>query len=662
MPVLETVQLFVRMPLLQLAWHALAMLLLLCIPVIRLKVPWWELPRADLLALTVLIAGYAAGALAVILFARPGTPRAFGRALALAFAIFCPFLIVLLLARFSAPRYLLLPVFGAVALIGLFAVAPRRAQLVGIAVLTVALITGALVGGRVVLAHPNQAAKVETKDVKTAFYVLRVRSNEGLIAAPATRGGGLDRLDDRVLLGTGDGNLYTLRVTTDDVKAHELQIRVPANREEFARAFGGSATAPPVGRSWKELVAEVQTWRFRVGDVITQVDGDSVHIFASHHFWKQQEQCFVVRVSQLDTRLSELEQITGPGAWQTIFESQPCLPLYGEGALRGKNPFRGEEIGGRLVLLDANTLLLSQGDHGFSGIEAGPAYAQDPQATYGKTIRIDLRTHASAIHTLGHRNPQGLYVAPDGRVWETEHAAQGGDELNLLQPGANYGWPLVTYGTDYGQVVWPLSQQQGRHLGFQQPVYSWLPGIGISNLVQIQRERFPVWRGDLIMGSLSAHSLFRVVLDGDRAVVAEPIPVQKRVRDLQELDDGRLLVWTDEAALLTIEPVSTAGAETQFTTSCSACHRIDGGLSHRMGPDLYGLLDRKVATAENYDAYSPALRKLGGKWTRQRLDEFLRDPQATVPGTSMLFPGIADDRQRAELVDYLMMTSKTGGQ
>lgn len=79
-------------------------------------------------------------------------------------------------------------------------------------------------------------------------------------------------------------------------------------------------------------------------------------------------------------------------------------------------------------------------------------------------------------------------------------------------------------------------------------------------------------------------------------------------------------------------------------------------------PDLYGLLDRKVASAENYDAYPPALKKLGGKWNRQRLDEFLRDPQAAAPGTSMAFPGIADDRQRAELVDSVMRTSKVGGQ
>jgi cytochrome c len=180
--------------------------------------------------------------------------------------------------------------------------------------------------------------------------------------------------------------------------------------------------------------------------------------------------------------------------------------------------------------------------------------------------------------------------------------------------------------------------------------------------VQIQGRRFPVWRGDLIIGTLGTRGLFRVVLEDNRAVVTEPIPLQKRVRDLLELEDGRLLLWTDEAALLTIEPVSTSDAALTFSTACSACHRMNDGYSHRMGPDLYHLLDRKVASAENYAAYTPALKKLGGSWNAQRLNDFLRDPQDYAPGTSMLFPGIADDKQRAELVDYVIATSKVGGE
>jgi cytochrome c2 len=646
----------------QLAWIVLAILVLLCLPVLKWRVPWWELPRGEVRAIIVLLVGYGVTALAVMLFARPGTPRAFSRGLAMALSIFGLFLLGLLLNRVAAPRYLLLPVFVAVVALAPFAVAPRVWQVVGLGALAIVLLALAGLDARVVFAQPKTQAKIAATNVKTAFYALRVRSHEGLVAAPATRGGGLDHLGDRILLGTGDGHLYTLRVAGDDLQAHALAVRVPSNREEFAAAFNGSAVAPQIASNFVEVSPEVQTWRFRVADVIAKVDGDAVHVFASHHFWKQQEKCFVVRVSQWDTTLTDIDRASGPGTWQTIFESQPCVPLYGAGSMRGKNPFRGEEIGGRLALLDGNTLLLTLGDHGFSGIEGDRAFAQDRQASYGKTWRIDLRTHAASLNTLGHRNPQGLYVAPDGRIWETEHAAQGGDELNLLTPDANYGWPEVTYGTDYGALIWPLSKQLGQHAGFTRPVYSWIPGIGISNLLQIQRERFPIWRGDLLIGTLGARGLFRVVLDGDRAVVTEPILLQKRVRDVLELDDGRLLLWTDEAALLTIEPASGSDAALQFSTTCSGCHRIDDGFSHRMGPDLYKLLDRDVASAENYGAYTPALKKLGGTWDRERLDRFLRDPQAMAPGTSMIFPGIADDRQRAAMVDYVIATSKVGGQ
>jgi aldose sugar dehydrogenase len=657
-----TMRLSFRPLLPQFAWHVLAILMFLCLPVLQWKAPWWELPRRELLMIAVLIAGYATAALAVMVFARADRPRDLGRSLGIALGTFGFFMVALLLTRVGAPRYLLLPEFLAVVALAPMAVAPRPAQIVAIAILGVVLLATAAFAGRMVLAPPKNAAKVVATDVKTAFYVLRVRSHQGAIAFPATRGGGLDRLGDRLLLGTGDGRLYALRVAGDDLQAHELALRIPANRAEFAAAFGGSSTAPRLLSGYVEKEPAVRTWRFRVADVITQIDGDVVRIFASHHFWKQKEQCFAVRVSRLETRLGDIERASGPGDWQTMFESQPCLPLTGELAMRGKNPFRGEVIGGRMMLLDANTLLLALGDHGYSGIEGSVVFAQDPSASYGKTIRIDLRTRASSIDTLGHRNPQGLYATPDGRIWETEHGVQGGDELNLLVRGANYGWPKATYGTEYGTLDWPLSEQQGHHGGFQQPVYAWLPGVGISNLLQVQRsERFPIWRGDLLIGTLGARGLIRVVLDGDRAVVTEPIPLQHRVRDLFELDDGRLLVWTDEGALLTIEPVAASGAALTFSTACSPCHRIADGFSHRMGPDLRGLRDRLAASADNYAVYTPALKQLGGKWNKQWLNDFLRDPQGMVPGTSMVFPGIDDEQQRAELVDYVMAKSKEGG-
>ena len=117
----------------------------------------------------------------------------------------------------------------------------------------------------------------------------------------------------------------------------------------------------------------------------------------------------------------------------------------------------------RASLADGGKLLLTLGDQGFSGIDSTQAFSQDPNAEYGKTILIDLTTREHHVFSVGHRNPQGVYKAADGRVWLTEHGPQGGDELNLLRENGNFGWPEVTYGTDYGITAWPRSKTPGRH-------------------------------------------------------------------------------------------------------------------------------------------------------------------------------------------------------
>jgi cytochrome c2 len=181
-----------------------------------------------------------------------------------------------------------------------------------------------------------------------------------------------------------------------------------------------------------------------------------------------------------------------------------------------------------------------------------------------------------------------------------------------------------------------------------------VPSIGPSNLLQIRSSKaFPVWRGDLIVGSLATQSLYRLVLEGERVVLSEAIPVHRRVRDLLELPNGTLMLWTDEASIVTIEPSAGASGAALFDASCAGCHQFVDGITHRIGPDLRGIFMRDVATAQSYDDYSPALRRFGGHWTDERLDRFLRNPHEAVPGTTMAFPGIADAEQRKLIADYL---------
>jgi hypothetical protein len=554
----------------RLAWYACGALILVLLPVAKYEELWGTLPRPQKLSLLVAVAAFGAACLFSLWFDRGASWSSVRRSLVRSFAVLSLFLIGAIAVSISMPRYLLVPLVIAIAVIIPASVSPVARRIWPLGAMAAAAV--AFAGYSMTRIHASSQEERVTRDeyFSTAYYSVQAVIREGWVPEPATRGGGMNMLDrDRVLLGTGDGSLYVLSVPKDRAgfKVEPVATRVPLNREEFAEAFGGSSHSPKRSADWHDAgPPRVQTWRFRTADIEAAVDGDTVRIYASHHFWKAQDGCFVVRVSELSTSLQALPQDVGNAQWTTLFESSPCIPLKGPNRKRGKNPFKGEEIGGKLLLMDGGKLLLTLGDQGFSGIESTQVFAQDPNADYGKTHLIDLATREHRVFTIGHRNPQGLYKAADGRVWLTEHGPQGGDELNVLRENVNFGWPEVTYGTDYGFAAWPLSKTPGRHDNFQQPAHAWVPSVGISDVIEIDSRLFPIWKGNLLIGSLSSRSLYRVVVDGDHAVLQEPIPFNKRVRDILQMPDGRILVWSDDAAITTLERTSTVDGAGLFST------------------------------------------------------------------------------------------------
>lgn len=145
--------------------------------------------------------------------------------------------------------------------------------------------------------------------------------------------------------------------------------------------------------------------------------------------------------------------------------------------------------------------------------------------------------------TTGHRTPYGLAFAPDGRLWELEHGPRGGDELNLIEPGKNYGWPLVSYGVNYNGV--PIPSPDTRP-DLTKPVIYWVPVIAPGNLTFYNGKMFPQWKGSALIGGLATKSLDRIVFDGKGgAKPAERWDMGHRIRDVEVAPDGAVWVIED---------------------------------------------------------------------------------------------------------------------
>ncbi|HEX5079679.1 MAG TPA: PQQ-dependent sugar dehydrogenase [Geminicoccaceae bacterium] len=162
---------------------------------------------------------------------------------------------------------------------------------------------------------------------------------------------------------------------------------------------------------------------------------------------------------------------------------------------------------------------------------------------------------APEIYSYGHRNPQGLAVHPEsGSVWVVEHGPLGGDEVNVVAAGVNYGWPVITYGRAYSGL--PMGEGSSRE-GMAQPLHYWVPSISPSGMAFYAGDAFAQWQGDLFVGGLSGQLLARLELDGERVVAEERLlEGMGRIRDVRVGPDGYLYLLTDHAdgALLRLEP------------------------------------------------------------------------------------------------------------
>ena len=224
----------------------------------------------------------------------------------------------------------------------------------------------------------------------------------------------------------------------------------------------------------------------------------------------------------------------------------------------------GNHFGSRLVFDRRGKLFITLGERG------DRAQAQQLDAHPGSTIRLNddgsvpednpfvkEKNAKPEIYSYGNRNPQGLAMHPvSGQVWAHEHGPQGGDEINILRSGANYGWPVITYGVNYG-VGTRVGEGHTKE-GMEQPIHYWVPSIAPSGMAFYDADKFLNWKGDLFVGSLKFQQLVRLQLKGEKVLHEERFLTKKlgRIRDVRVGPDGFIYVLTDAAngLLARLEP------------------------------------------------------------------------------------------------------------
>lgn len=227
----------------------------------------------------------------------------------------------------------------------------------------------------------------------------------------------------------------------------------------------------------------------------------------------------------------------------------------------GPNTTKGQHFGSRITFDTEGYLYFSVGDRG-----ARDENPQDITRDGGKIYRlmddgsipddnpfVGKDGAKTAIYSYGHRNPQGLITHPEtGEIWDHEHGPRGGDEINIIRKGANFGWPVITYGINYsGTEITDKTQMDG----MEQPIHYWVPSIAPSGMAFVTSDAYADYKGNLLVGSLAFQYLERVVLDGNTVVSREKLlEGEGRVRDVREGPDGLIYVAIESKGIYRLVP------------------------------------------------------------------------------------------------------------
>lgn len=259
-------------------------------------------------------------------------------------------------------------------------------------------------------------------------------------------------------------------------------------------------------------------------------------LFVSYTTWDKSQNAVRLAVSELEIDISN-SSLTFK---RDIFLSDPAI----------KEPILGHQVGGKLAAgASINELFLAVGDF------SRPEHVQNQATSIGKLFRINLKNLNSEIFSTGHRSPSGglFYDQDIKELWLTEHGPHGGDEINLIKKGKNYGWPLVSYGTLYERLG--MGNYYGNtfnsHEGFEKPAMTFVPSIGIGAIAKYPTTGMnEYWDNDYFVAGMASKTLYRIKKEGSSLIYAEPVLRGYRIRDLDIDTRGNFYIKTDQNQLL----------------------------------------------------------------------------------------------------------------
>ena len=366
--------------------------------------------------------------------------------------------------------------------------------------------------------------------IKSAWHYIRkdvVPANNYLYSRSETDGipgGYIEYYSNNQLIGAnGKGEMFILSINKEEINIKSLK----SNLHEIF-----------LSQDFKGKILPDLQGRFSIRDIL--LDRESNRILASMYVDINNEGCYGMGIyeSFLEPSLAIDKQENLD--FKLYFKTKNC-----------NSNFNGHAGGGRMKILNQN-VIFTVGS--FDVIkQPGANLAELDLSDIGKVYSIDREGKATTLSS-GHRNQQGLVIV-DNQIFITEHGPQGGDEINLIEPGGHYGWPYYAYGFEYSNKAVYRTKHEGK---YKKPLFYFTPSIATSEIIFYDKDEFPYWKDKFIVSSLKDRSLYLLDYDKNnkRILSSEKIDVGERVRDLTTLPDGKIVIITDNKRVLLLSKSS----------------------------------------------------------------------------------------------------------